>query len=534
MKPLLNLFAWLLVAGMALTGCSQLNWHALNQQSLVNDEIQTSHQALESKGVIQYREGAWLAGEKIKMSEPVSPILDQSMGYHPARPVTVMEAALWLGHELGIAVDLAGLQSPMATGATTSSAAPVSAAPTASPPSNKGVLYQAFNINWEGSVRGFLNELSGRAGAWWKLSEGKIVLYHSETRTFYLPAVARKFSGNSTITTSTSGNSSAASTAGASAATTGINSQSGAGGMSDFTVDFWADMEKTARTVAGPMAQVAINPSAGSVTVTGNPTEVRRVEDWIKQLSEQMSQQVLIDIKIYTVRLNQEDNYNWNPGILFKQVSGALGFNVTGVQSPSVTSGLNPANIGLSLVSAAGNTTPYSGSTLAFNALSTLGRVTERISQSVVTLNGQPAPVQMATQQGYLASSATTLAANVGTTSTLTPGTLTTGFTALFLPRIVNGKVILGMAITSSSLNSLTTVTSGQSSIQNPNVDSNTFQQSVALTPGEALMLTGLWKDTSSTTHSGTLSPDNYIVGGGVDDGGGKQIVAIVITARIL
>lgn len=304
--------------------------------------------------------------------------------------------------------------------------------------------------------------------------------------------------------------------------------------MSDFTVDFWSDMEKTARAVAGPLALVAINPSSGSITITGTPLEVRHVEDWVKQLAQQMSQQVLIDIKIYTVRLNQEDNYNWNPGILFRQVSGSLGFNITGVQSPAVTAGLNPANLGLSLVSASGNSTPYSGSTLAFNALSSLGRVTERISQSVVTLNGQPAPVQMATQQGYLASSATTLAANVGSTSTLTPGTLTTGFTALFLPRIVNGKIILGMAMTSSSLNSMTTVTSGQSSIQNPNVDSNTFQQSVALTPGEALMLTGLWKDTSTTLHNGTLTPDNYIVGGGVDESGGKQIVAIVITARIL
>jgi type IVB pilus formation R64 PilN family outer membrane protein len=523
---------------LVLVGCSQLNLHTLREQNQIGGEIQHSRQELQGKGVVQYSDGAWLAGEKIKLSEPSSPLLDKSLAYHPARPVSVMEAAFWLGQELGIAVDLAALQSaasPAAGGASPgANSAPAGVTAPNLGAGNRNLLQQTFNIAWEGSVRGFLNELAGRSGAWWKLSEGKILFYRLETRTFYLPAVARKFSGNSTITTNSSGSNSASGGTGTQATAAGITSQSGAGGMSDFTVDFWTDLEKTARTVAGPLAQVAINPSSGSITVTGNPVEVRHVEDWVKQLAQQMSQQVLIDIKIYTVRLNQEDNYNWNPGILFRQVSGSLGFNITGVQSPSVSAGLNPANLGLSLVSAAGNSTPYSGSTLAFNALSSLGRVTERISQSVVTLNGQPAPVQMATQQGYLASSATTLSANVGSTSTLTPGTLTTGFTALFLPRIVNGKIILGMAMTSSTLNSMTTVTSGQSSIQNPNVDSNTFQQSVSLTPGEALMLTGLWKDTSTTLHNGTLSPDNYIVGGGVDEGGGKQIVAIVITARIL
>jgi type IVB pilus formation R64 PilN family outer membrane protein len=280
-------------------------------------------------------------------------------------------------------------------------------------------------------------------------------------------------------------------------------------------------------------AEVAINAAAGSITVTGSPAEVRHMETWVKTLSDQLSQQVQIDVNIYTVAVNSEENYSWNPSVIFKS-AGNLGFNVTGVQTPAVIGGMTPFNIGASVI----NSSNYAGSTAALNALSTIGKVTEKLHQQAIAMNGQPTPVQLARQQSYLASSNSTTSANVGTTTSLTPGTFTVGFTAMFVPRIINGKIVLAMTMTNSALVSLKTVTSGsgssQASIQTPDIDTSTFQNTVTLTPGDALLLTSLTKETGSNQNSGIFSPFFYLLGGGFDSTAGKQIMAIVVTAKVL
>jgi type IVB pilus formation R64 PilN family outer membrane protein len=257
------------------------------------------------------------------------------------------------------------------------------------------------------------------------------------------------------------------------------------------------------------------------------------METWVKTLSDQLSQQVQIDVNIYTVAVNSEENYSWNPSVIFKS-AGNLGFNVTGIQTPAVIGGMTPFNIGSSVI----NSSNYAGSTAAMNALSSIGKVTEKLHQQAIAMNGQPTPVQLARQQSYLASSNSTTSANVGTTTSLTPGTFTVGFTAMFVPRIINGKIVLAMTMTNSALVGLKTVTSGsgssQASIQTPDIDTSTFQNTVTLTPGDALLLTSLTKEVDSNQNSGIFSPFFYLLGGGLDSTAGKQIMAIVVTAKVL
>ena len=532
----------LLTLTSGIAGCSNLEPKVKALESNVGKDI-TKYQekAAEPVPVITSTSASWLAGAPVRIAEPVLPILTQTVGYHPIKPVSMTDLASWITQFTGLVVDIAELQS---TSSTTSSqvagaiggVAPI--APVGAIGATTGVagspqqLMQSMYINYSGTLSGLLDVAANKSSAWWKVIDGKVSFYRTETKTFYLPAIARKFTGDNTITTSTGGSSSG----GAGGATSsGATSAGGANSTSNYSVDIWADLDKTAKTV-GSGAQVSVNQSSSSITVTGTPAQIRHVEDWVRGLSDQMSQQVAISVRVYSIKLTNEDNYNWSPSVIFKAASGVLGYSIKGPQTPLVVSGNTPFNLGVSLLSNAtsGNSTQYSGSQLAFQALSTLGHVVENINQTVVTLNGQPAPIQMATQQGYLASSSTTQTANVGSTSTLIPGTITTGFTAMFLPRIVNGKVILGMTMVNSSSNGFTNISSGGSTIQNPNIDSNTFQQSVSLTPGDALLLTGLQRDNGSANKSGVGSPDNYVLGGGVDNNMGKQVVAIVITAKIL
>jgi type IVB pilus formation R64 PilN family outer membrane protein len=391
-----------------------------------------------------------------------------------------------------------------------------------------------MNVSFQGNVKGLLDYAANEEGLWWKMENGAVEFYSTVTKTFYVPAINRKSTGSNTIVAQSGpGSLNSGSGTGTSGGTSG--SATGSSNAGDaYEVDVWKTLANTAKTVAGSSgggdAQVSVEPTLGSITVTGSPTQVKNVEEWSKGLTDKLSQQVMISVSVYSVDLSNEDNYSWDPSVLYSKVSNMYGLSLVAPGAPAVTGSLTP----MILSATAGKSSSLNGSQLAVNALSTIGHVSETTTQSVVTLNGQPAPMQVANEVTYLASSGSTISANVGSTSTLTPGVVTTGFTATFLPQIMNGKVLLGMDMTNSVLNRIDTATSNGSSIQTPNVSSTTFQQSVSLTPGAALLLTGLQQDSSAVNRSGVGSASNFLLGGGVDGTRAKKLIAIVITARVL
>lgn len=524
-----------------LSGCVA-GWEAKRMQSGATKSIDTAMaQEPPPKPIVTSTSGAWLMGQSTRRAPPVSPVLISTIMYHPAQRVSLAEIASYITLEKGLVIDVSEAQATTqgasgipSTGMPSSGTGnPTTMLPT---PQQVGIgggaaapqTLQSMSINYSGPVSGLLDIAANKAGIWWKFVDGKVVFYRTETKTIYLPTNSRKSSGNSTIVTNSGGG------GGSSSSSSSGSNASSASVTSDYVVDVWGDMEKTAKAVGGS-AQVVANASAGSLTVTGTPAQVRAIEEWGKELTEQLSQQVAITVHVYRIKMSNEDTYNWDPSIVFKKTLDNCGFCLTPGSVLTPTSGATPVGIAVGVLGGAhGALGVISGSQAAFQALSTMGIVSETLQQTVVTLNGQPAPIQLANQQGYLASSATTQTANVGSTTTLTPGSITVGFTATFLPRIVNGRIILNMTMTNSTSNGFLTVGNATSSIQTPNVDMSTFQQSVSLTPGDALLLTGLQQDKSQTKNSGVGMADNPLLGGGVNSNTDKSMIAIVISAKVL
>lgn len=512
----------------SLTACSGIE-PKVEKMAVKTKQIiyENRERAVEPIPVITSSNTAFIMGAQVQIAEPELPILKVRAAYHPTIAVSLAEATAWITQNTGLVIDIAGLQT---SASATTGALPV---PTTSSTTNTTTNLNPANlfINYDGKLSGLLDILANQVNAWWKVVDGRITYFKTDTKTFYFPATARKFTSTSTITSSSSvQNTGGTSTTGTTSANTG-----GGTSTSDYLIDTWGELEKTAKIVAGN-GQIAANRAAGSITVSGTPAQVRAVETWAKEVIDQQSQQVVITMQVYSVNITNNDNYNWNPSVIFNSVAGAYGFNFSGPQTPTVSSGINPAKFGFNVLSNATNQTQYSGSQLAFQALSSMGHITDSIEKTATTLNGQPVPIQIANTQGYLAGSSTTITANVGSTTTFTPGSLTTGFTALFIPRIINGKIILGMDMQNSSNKGFTSITSkdGNVSIQNPNFDSDSNQQSVSLTPGDALLLTSLQRDKGAVNKSGVGQANNYALGGGIDNLLTKQLTAIVITARIL
>ena len=527
------------------TACSSITPKVRALESSVTADISKHQEKLaEPIPVISSNPGAWLAGNPVQIAEPVLPVLNLDISWHPTKAVSLADAATWIYKNTGLVVELTDLQTT-STGVSTGIATPaVPAVPNMPQPNGapggtgqgsysmpqQQNMYSMF-INYQGKLSGLLDLLANKSNAWVKIVNGRAVIFRTETKTFYLPLLARKFTGNASITSVSSSTNN-----GSGSSSTGATASGGVTGVSDYLVDFWADLEKTAKTIAGPTAQVATNPAAGSVTVTGTPSQVRQVESWAKDYADQLSQQVELRVTVYSIKLTNEEYYNWNPSVVFKSTSGTTNYSLTAPQSPSIVSGSTPFGLAVNVLNnaASGTSTPYSGSQLALQALSTLGKVVERINQSVVTLNGHPAPIQLFKQRGFIETATSTTTANVGTSNSITPGTVTTGFTALFIPKIVNGKVVLEMTMTNTTNNGFTDKSSGGTTVQLKSIDGDSTQQSVSLTPGDALILTGLSQDSGSISKSGVGAAENFLFGGGIDNNYGKNVVAVVITARIL
>lgn len=443
---------------------------------------------------------------------------------------SLREIASLISEKVGVPidVDLSGPARDVSAPASSSGAGSSSLPPPPSALMNalSGGSDSAIAVNFHGAVAGLLDQVSERAGVSWRYEAGRIVMFDVESRTFEIPALAWRTSTKGAIVasagpSSAGGGGSSPANGSASAVVAGSSEMDNSGDM-----DVWKDLQKVAETVTGG-ARVVADSSLGTLTVTGTPSQLRRATAWVEELSASLTKQVALEIHIYTVKLNDEQNYGFSPNLSFK--SGQFSLSAGGPSVPVIQGSASPLTFGGNILSG-----PFAGTTAAVQALATLGAVTQDYEQTAVSLNGQPVPIQVGQQTGYLASISTTLSTNVGSTSSLTPGSITTGFTGLFVPRVAGDHILLGMNVTIQSLVALTTVTSGASSIQTPTTANSTFQQSVSLPAGSTLLLTGFKNNNAGSTRNGVFTPEFFGLGGGADATYGRQMVAILINARTL
>ncbi|HEP9537187.1 TPA: PilN family type IVB pilus formation outer membrane protein, partial [Pseudomonas aeruginosa] len=103
-------------------------------------------------------------------------------------------------------------------------------------------------------------------------------------------------------------------------------------------------------------------------------------------------------------------------------------------------------------------------------------RVSTVRSPSVTTLNLQSAPIQIGRYDSYLASSQISNVAQVGSTTSLIPGAVTSGYNMSLLPFVMeSGEMLLKININMTSRPTFEMQTSGDSKAQFPSYDIQLF-----------------------------------------------------------
>jgi type IVB pilus formation R64 PilN family outer membrane protein len=469
--------------------------------------------------------GIWIGRNTIKRDMQVLPAVFNQPATFDRSVLSLADFAERMTARAGIATRV----SPDALAASTRPAqaaapgAPMAATPAAAPPVR--LVYSG------GNFKGLLDMAAARYGVSWKYADGAILFFHTDTRTFQVSAIPGDASLNANVSSSASNGGAGGDTGGAGGAAAGssVSSNNAQNTAVKSELSVFGSLEKSVAIMLSVHGKVIASPATGTLTVTDTPATLERVAAFIDGQNKALARQVMVNVTVLAVTLNQSDNY----GIKWDLVYQTLRNKYQVSNTMSTAGGGSAFTAGI-----LSNASRWGGSQVVIDALSDQGRVRRETTASVVTLNNQPVPIQVAKQTAYLKSTQTTLTANVGSTTTLTPGTVTSGFNMSILPHVLdNGVVMLQFSTDISSLVKLATVESGgvnNTRIQTPEIDTRNFLQRVAMKSNETLVISGFEQTDDNLGRSGVGSPANFLFGGGVSATSGKEIIVILVTPVVM
>lgn len=377
-----------------------------------------------------------------------------------------------------------------------------------------------MQLSHRGRVRDVLDAAANALEATWRFDErsGRVVFYRYVTATMRVAMTSGRVMN--TVNLETSGDRSGSGGAGSNLSFQGDSS-------------VWESLEAALETMVSSRGAYSVSDVMGTVTVRDVPDVVARVKEHIDRLNETFSRQVSVDVQVFRVEASEEDFRGINWTAIFNQP----GFHIN-IQTPN-SGGANVAP-GSALISiperAAGRgTRDFVGSESFLESLSRIGKASAVTSTTLQTVNNQPAPVRVGQTIAYLQSVSQTNTANVGTSTTLTPGEIDVGFSMQILPHVQdNGRdILMQVMLTLSTLDDIKEFSSGDNRIQLPEISSRDFVQRTWLQSGDALVLAGFEAVQANQSRRGLVEANQWGLGGSRHVDSTKESLVIVITPTV-
>jgi general secretion pathway protein D len=304
------------------------------------------------------------------------------------------------------------------------------------------------------TLKGFLNTILTDNDLHYSLIGNKLKISYYLTRTFKIHYISGQRSGKSsahvTIANSSNSANSIQGTGGQNGGSdsSSANNKTGISIVSNDEFEFWNTVSKEIKRIlvsagdnsvhytktgegwTGPDGQVweynplepVVNPEAGMITVTGTAKQVNRVAHYIKALSKQIKQQVLIDVRILSVNFDDSTT----TGVDWSQLYGLQDFTVNSLISArnNIGSATYELDRGITEFGFSGDDKPSGGQAIIMSGntkvsdlvkfLGTQGNVKSISSPRVMTLNNQPALISVGKELFYKITSSTTAGGSGG------------------------------------------------------------------------------------------------------------------------
>lgn len=548
----LKLAVGLTILPLVLGGCAAFHEAHMNIKQSENHVAKSlqEQRSLKQKPVVYTVNTPYLMGSVIHITSThaLPSIFHKNVHLSTSQPLTLGEFATQITQMTGVPIHVASQVTGYLNASQTGSSLPALPGENGSLAlPNESQHKNAIAVNWNGSLSGLLNLVAARTGTFWKYANGHVRFFLTETKAYTVDALP----GTTGLTSNISNEGSNGVSGGSGGV--GSNGTTNQKASDSASLNIYKSIESGIKAIlvesksaggSGSTTQVptsvSANESTGQVIVTASPPELHAVSAYIRQINAEMQKNVMIDVHVYSVTLNQSNNYNLNLNVAFNRLGHGITPLLNGEQ-PSLGAGgpqTVPSNIqgpqvesgpsGQGSISA-GIVTGAINAQIVASALATQGNVSLVTSGSVIAMNGQPTPMQVAHMHSYVASSSTTQTASVGSSTSLTPGQYTTGFSATFLPLVRNRRILLEYTINLTQNLGLQTFTSGTSSLQLPNLAMQAFMQRVAIRSGQTLVLSGFEQGDNQVNHGGIGSPDFWGLGGGAGAIHNKTALVVVI-----
>jgi type IVB pilus formation R64 PilN family outer membrane protein len=378
-------------------------------------------------------------------------------------------------------------------------------------------------VYWQGSLSGLLDNVITRLGLSWRYEQGRISIFYVNTKTFPVMFMDSKTAFSSKVVSGTTTSS-------------GTSGGSSGGGMSgdvntsqtttmEMTSGLYNDLQNTIKAMLTP-GTGRLFLAAGMLTVTDTPRVLDAVGHYIDDRNMELNRQVVLNVKVFSVEKRRQDQLGIDWNAVF--TSGSVGGSLTSAFTDASTSAMTG---GLSILDG-----KFANSKAFVNALAEQANVSLVTQQASTTTNMSAVPVQVGTQQDYASQVNTDSTANVGTSTSITKSTITTGFNMTMLPYIMpnSPKIELQFSINMSDDPTSRTFTSGESSIELMKTRLKTFNQRVILSSGQTLVLSGFQQVNNTSGKQGVGSASFFGLGGGANGQKDDTMLVILITPTLL
>lgn len=375
---------------------------------------------------------------------------------------------------------------------------------------------------FQGTLEDALNLFTAKSNLSWKWNGSYIEVYKFESITYKISALAGSVDTTSSVNlTGDTSKELVSGGAGASASTSGGNSSAV---TRNAKMAIWEEVKTTVLSQMSPDGTLAVAEAMGTITVRDTPFSQEKIARTVEDMNNRLTGQIHLNVDIYEVSLRDEDNLSVDWSLAWSTLGSKskFGFNSLGGASSAVS------NVSFGIID--GN---FKGTGLLLGALSTLGKASVLNSFTITTLSGQPAPLAINRNIGYLQSmsSETSEGDNATTKYTMTPGNISAGMNLNVKPMILSGNnILLEYVMNLSDLEQLRTFKSPDNSsvIELPTTNAKSASQIATLKSGQTLIMSGFKQKKAKLSKQGIGSPENIIFGG--SSAGGTEDTYLVIT----
>jgi type IVB pilus formation R64 PilN family outer membrane protein len=365
-------------------------------------------------------------------------------------------------------------------------------------PGDRPVSLSVEYVPIEDALRTVLTPL----GLFARVDGGRLLVYAFETRSWTLSQPVSVTSWQHTITTQ--GQTPAGPVGTPAAMPSGPGSAPGGGApqLGGFVEvhreatrsDYWAEIEQALTRMVRPPAWVALNRTAGLVTVRERPDRLAEIDRYLAALEAEMLQQVEVEVRVLEVTLTGEDTLgiDWQ-AVALGDPARALGSLVS-----RPTAVLTGVALPFSAVFATNR------SEALIRALGRQGRVRIVSQPRLLLANHQTAAIQVGQVRSYLASVTTTAVQGAGTQVSATVGAVQDGVTLTITPRILESDVVLVVTPTLARVTQIRQVNFGGGNlIEAPDVTNRTLTTTVRVPSAGMVVMGGLLSEEQSRDRVG-------------------------------